>query len=210
MQFYNTSVRYILRRVPKVVDHDRRRRELAGVVWDLIAREGIEGVSIRDVAAAAGWSSGALRHYFTTKEALLSYAADLVIERVTERVQSAHPAASLRQAVRAVLVELLPLDGERQTEARIWHAFVTRSLVDPAFADRQRIVFDELHDLCRRLVDEVARRGQLGEGRAAGQEADHMHALLDGLTLHLLLGRLDPPAAEAALDAYLAGLISER
>ncbi|MBO0688999.1 MAG: TetR family transcriptional regulator C-terminal domain-containing protein [Candidatus Dormibacteraeota bacterium] len=196
--------------MPKVVDHDRRRRELAGVVWELIAREGIEGVSIRDVAAAAGWSSGALRHYFATKEELLSYAADLVIERVTERVQRASPAASLRQAVRAILVELLPLDGDRQTEARIWHSFVTRSLVDPAFAGRQRIVFDELHDLCRRLVDEVARHGQLGEGLVAGQEADQMHALLDGLSLHLLLGRLGPSGAEAALDAYLAGLISER
>ncbi|HYZ01023.1 MAG TPA: hypothetical protein VFA92_05975 [Candidatus Binatia bacterium] len=30
------------------------------------------------------------------------------------------------------------------------------------------------------------------------------------MALHLLLGRLDPPRAEAALDAYLARLIVER
>jgi AcrR family transcriptional regulator len=196
--------------VPKLVDHDRRRRELAEVVWRVIATQGIEGVSIRDVAAEAGWSSGALRHYFTTKEELLGYAADLVIERVTERVTSASQAASLRQAVRGNLVELLPLDPDRLTEARIWHAFVTRSLVDPALADRQGIVFDEFHDLCRGLVGEVERHGQLGEGLVPDQEVDHVHALVDGLALHLLLGRLDPARAEAALDAYLARLIVER
>jgi AcrR family transcriptional regulator len=196
--------------VPKLVDHDLRRRELAAVVWRLIARDGIEGVSLRDVAAESGWSTGALRHYFRTKEDLLSYAAELVVSRVTGRVEGPSPEATLTDAVRAVLRELLPLDEERRTEAAIWLAFVSRSLVDPTIADRQRLAFDALHDLCVRVLGEVAAHGWLAPELDVEGEAARLHALLDGWTLHLLLGRLDPAAVVSALYAHLAQVIVER
>jgi AcrR family transcriptional regulator len=195
--------------VPKVVDHDVRRRELAAVVWRLIARDGIEGVSIRDVAVESGWSSGALRHYFRTKEELMVYAADLVIDRVTRRVEGPSPEATLTEAARAVLRELLPLDEERRVEAAIWLAFVSRSLVDPSIADRQRIAYSALRDVCAGILREVADRGLLAAGLDPDREAGRLHALLDGWSLHLLMGRLDPPAVAAALDAHLAQVIRE-
>ena len=40
--------------MPRVVDHEARRSEVAAVAADLIARRGLEGVSVRDVAAAGG------------------------------------------------------------------------------------------------------------------------------------------------------------
>ena len=59
--------------MPKIVDHEVRRRELAEAVWRVIVRDGVGDVSIRSVAAEAGWSSGALRHYFSTRAELLAF-----------------------------------------------------------------------------------------------------------------------------------------
>jgi AcrR family transcriptional regulator len=57
--------------MPKVVDHEERRAELCAAVWRLASREGLEAVTVRGVAEEAGWSTGAVVHYFADKEDLL-------------------------------------------------------------------------------------------------------------------------------------------
>jgi len=195
--------------VPKIVDHEERRRELAAAVWRVISRDGMEGVSIRDVAAEAEWSPGALRHYFKTRDELLQFAARLVYERVYRRLADRRDAGTLTEAIRAILAEVLPLDADRRTEAAIWLAFVSRGLVDESIALEQQVAFSGLRDLCLRITREVAQRGCLAPGLDPDQAATHLHALIDGLTLHLLLGKLAPEAALAVLDAYLATIVHE-
>ena len=51
--------------MPKVVDVEQRKTELAAAVARVIARSGIEGASMRQVAAEAGWTTGTLVHYFS-------------------------------------------------------------------------------------------------------------------------------------------------
>ena len=66
-----------IRVMPKLVDHDQRRREIAAALTRLIVRVGVEGASVRAVAAEAGWSMGAVRYYFGTQEELLRFAVTL-------------------------------------------------------------------------------------------------------------------------------------
>ena len=44
--------------MPKQVDHAARRRELVEASWEVIASEGIEGTTLRKVAAAADCTTG--------------------------------------------------------------------------------------------------------------------------------------------------------
>ena len=67
--------------MPRLIDHDARRAEIADAAWRVILREGVTGASVRTVAAEAGLSSGSLRHVFATQSALLVYAFQLVIDR---------------------------------------------------------------------------------------------------------------------------------
>ena len=60
--------------MPRVVDHEARRAEVAAVAADLIARRGLDGVSVRDVAAAGGYSTTVVTHYFASKRELLLHA----------------------------------------------------------------------------------------------------------------------------------------
>ncbi len=189
--------------MPKVVDHEERRRELAGAVWRVILRGGIEAVSIREVAAEAGLSTGALRHYYRTKEELLAGADRLLAKRVIERLEKRFREGSVRDTVRAALLEVLPLDDERYTEAAIWFAFASRSFGDRRVSHKHRNVFDGARELCQRMVYEIAAAGELAPGTDPEKEVYRLHALIDGLVVQALMGRLQTGELLGVLDAHL-------
>ena len=55
-----------------------RRRELLRAVSELIARNGIDGMSMRQVADAAGMSTGTINYHFKNKRGLIMAAMDYV------------------------------------------------------------------------------------------------------------------------------------
>lgn len=196
-------MRVINVRVPKIVNHDERREELAAAVWRVLLRDGIEGVSIRGVAAEAGLSTGALRHYFGTKEELLAGADRLLVERVIGRLERRPRGSSVRDGVRGALVEVLPLDDERRTEAAVWFAFASRSFVARRISSEHRNVFDGTRELCQFVVNELDAAGELAPGLDARMEAYRLHALIDGLVVQALMGRLQTGELLGVLDTHL-------
>jgi AcrR family transcriptional regulator len=186
--------------VPKLVDHEQRRKELAGGVWRVIVRDGVAEVSIRSVAAESGWSSGALRHYFATRAELLAFACEQVIEQVTNRLSTMQPAGSVRDAVGDILLQTMPVDADRHTEASIAFAFLALGLGDPELARVQRLHFTSMYELCLRLVRQL-----VPTPRGASHEtlARRLHALVDGLTVHVLAGHLSVADMVNQLNACL-------
>jgi AcrR family transcriptional regulator len=166
--------------VPKVVDHEQRRRELAEAVWRVIRRNGVDGASVRTVAQEAGWSAGALRHYFRTQSELLDFAIELAAERIRQRVGALELADDPRRAVEHLLSELLPLDDERRAENEVWLAFTARALIDPQLRVRHAEIDDALRAASLRAVEMLG----FPAGRERTLEAERLHALLDGLALH--------------------------
>jgi AcrR family transcriptional regulator len=167
--------------MPKLVDHEARRRELAAAVWRVIAERGPEAVTIRDVAAEAGWSSGALRHYLPTREELLVFAFRLAGERASERIRGAGDAPVAR-----ILEEAMPLDEERRQEALIWFAFVGLAPGHPTLAA-------ELDRAYRDIIERLA-------ARVGGRErASALFAVVDGITVQALaMPRVMTPARQRA------------
>ncbi len=182
---------------------------MAEAVWRVILHDGVEGVSVRNVAAEAGWSTGALRHYVGTKEDLLASATQLLEERVRRRFENRHYSSTPREAVRAVLCEVLPLDEERRTEGALWFAFAARSLVDPRIAEEYGVVFDGVRELCSRVVHHMREGGWLVSSLDPEVETANLHALVDGLAVHGLMGRLDEDQMLSALDSHLGRIIRD-
>jgi AcrR family transcriptional regulator len=56
--------------MPKIVDHDSYRTELLAKSFDLFAEKGYAAITMRQIAAGLGVSTGTLYHYFPSKEAL--------------------------------------------------------------------------------------------------------------------------------------------
>jgi AcrR family transcriptional regulator len=181
--------------VPRLVDHEQRREELAAALWRLVLREGIEAASVRRVAAEAGWSTGSLRHYFQTQPELLAFAMELVVERVTARVEALTPEPDPRRMAARLLHEVLPLDAERHAEMQVWLAFTARSFVEPGL----RTLRDRAHTGLRSLCGIAAEL--LGvPSRDRERAAERLHALVDGLAMHAVL---DPATTTPARQVEL-------
>lgn len=120
--------------MPKIVDHTRRKRELIDSAWRVIARRGVTGATMRDIAAEAGFSNGALKPYFSTKHELLNATYSYVFERTNERVARVVRQRTGLAAVLAFGREVLPIDETRRDEARVVIAFWQEAALDPVLA----------------------------------------------------------------------------
>jgi AcrR family transcriptional regulator len=191
--------------MPKIVDHEERREELAAAVWRLASREGLEAVTIRAVAAEAGWSTGALHHYFSDKEELLLFAFQTVADRVGRRVSVAQEAATEPlEHVRELLAIGLPLDAERRAETRVWFAFLGLALTRPVLARAQRAAYRHWRRLVASALEQARDDGEVDPGIDAEREAAGLVALADGLAIQATFERR---AVDAAL---MRELVDER
>ncbi|WP_280379708.1 TetR/AcrR family transcriptional regulator [Nocardia wallacei] len=113
--------------MPRLVDHEVRRRHIIDAVRRVIVTGGLEAVTFQAVAAEAGVSVRLVQYYFGTKKEFLSATHRSVMEdagaRFTHRWNTLGADAAPREALRAVLTELLPLDDQRREEALVLGAF---------------------------------------------------------------------------------------
>ncbi|MBK3493896.1 TetR family transcriptional regulator [Viridibacillus sp. YIM B01967] len=72
--------------MPKIVDHEERKTIIAKATWNVIARDGLEGATVRSIAKEANLSLGAIQYYFKTHEKLIQFAMHLVENQVNERI----------------------------------------------------------------------------------------------------------------------------
>ncbi|MGW7350505.1 TetR/AcrR family transcriptional regulator [Streptomyces sp. NPDC054784] len=189
--------------MPRQIDHDSRRRHVADAVLRLADESGLEGVTLRDVAARAEVSMGAVQRCFRTKDEMLVFALQQIGARVNARIDArvgASPAQSARTVLGHALTEVALLGEPHRAEARVWLAFVARAAVAPALAATLREHYARLHALLVRLVAEAV--PALDAEEAEG-EARTLLALADGLTTHLLLDHLSSAEALTVLDDRL-------
>ncbi|WP_353651120.1 TetR family transcriptional regulator C-terminal domain-containing protein [Nakamurella sp. A5-74] len=150
-----------------------RRDELADVVLDLTAARGLDAVSVREVATAAGVSIGTVQHHFGTKDALLLAAFERMVQSTRDRVAAVSTAGTQAARIARVLGQLLPLDDQRDREARVYLAFAARAASTPTLAAVQSALLSELR----------AELAAVLGGRAAVERATLLLALVDGLAL---------------------------
>ena len=72
--------------MPKIVDHDERRREVLTAARRVIVRDGIDAATTRAIAKEAGYSNGVLAHYFADKDEILLSALRQSHQRIRERL----------------------------------------------------------------------------------------------------------------------------
>lgn len=198
--------------MPKVVDHQQRRDEITDALWRVVRRDGVAAASVRTVAAEAGWSTGAIRHYFSSQDELMAFAMATLDERARARVQRrialVDRAVLDLDAVVDVLGEVLPLDAQRKAESEVWLALLASARTD----EHLRALADEAHrslrGLCEGVVRHVAEGGATAHEVDVVQETDRLHGLLDGLAVHgtMYPRQLPRTRLRAAVRAHVTDL----
>jgi AcrR family transcriptional regulator len=200
--------------VPKRVDHEERRRQIADALVRTAAKRGLHATGMREVAAEAGVSLRLVQYYFGTKEELLLAAMQQLAAQFAERgmtrirqLRKADGPASPRDVIAAILTEGLPADDERRTFTVVYTAYLALSLTDPALA------ISPLARNSTAVIDVVA--AQLRAAQAAGDTPAHLDPDLEafslltmsaGLGTSLIAGHSSVEQAQAVIDYHLRRL----
>jgi AcrR family transcriptional regulator len=209
--------------VPKFVDAVIRRQEIVDAVFRIIATDGLERASLREVADEAQLAVGSVRHYFASSDELLTHAFAVVVDRIVGRLTAADsrlgdtPPASGEQhaAVLALLGELLPLNEERAVDACVWMAFKNAARTRPFLAAEADRSHRAVAAVVGGLILGLAEAESAGADHAAVldqqvlvTEAELLLAVLDGLTMHALLQPewMTALMCRDVLEAHLEGL----
>ncbi|MFI7108316.1 TetR/AcrR family transcriptional regulator [Nonomuraea sp. NPDC050227] len=198
------------REMPKIVDHDARRRHIAEAVHRVIHDRGMESVSLREVAAEAGMSMGAVQYYVTTKDQMLLLALERIGIWIGDRVTAVAARQSTPlEVLRATVLELLPLDEERSYLNRIGQAFQASSVVSENQAAAMRTGYSSLLSFLAEQIRAAQTAGQLAAHLDAGKEASILYAFAQGIVNATLVGHYTPKEVAALLDHHLARLRAE-
>ncbi|WP_026552763.1 TetR/AcrR family transcriptional regulator [Arthrobacter sp. H20] len=191
--------------MPKVVDHDARRLELVKVTWRVIARAGIDGATMREIADHAGFANGALKPYFASKGELLAASFQHVFNLTNERTERSTAGLSGLAALRTFCHEVLPLDEDRILEARIVIPFWQTALTDPDKEQQYAQDMEEWRDQLLGYLAQARRAGEVTTTVPDVQITRHLLSMTMGAQIMAALYQAEysPDQQIAALDAYL-------
>lgn len=187
--------------MPALVDHESRRQQIARIATAIISRIGLDAVTMRQIAAEAGFSTTIVTHYFASKRELLLYtyrSSALDAQRRVDEVLAVDP-CDLQGSVEA----LLPLDPVRLGEWKVYFAFWQMALVDPDFAAEQRAQADNARSILRRVLETRINAGCSHVGLdVVDTVARRLLVQILGIAIHSLFDSRD--WAEGGQKAYLA------
>ncbi len=197
--------------MPKIVDPEARRLEIAEAVFRVIQRDGLAQASLRSVADEAGLAIGSVRHYFKGHDELIVFAMRALGDRVITRLLAhlpeldpATPRSRRLELTEALLGELLPLTEKTRAETDVWLAFTAAAKNRPDLAEEATRTYEGVRALVRRVLDGAHGTGGLLDGLDLAVETERLAALLDGLALSA--GRTSPELMRTVLRRHLESL----
>jgi AcrR family transcriptional regulator len=192
--------------VPKVVDRERRRGDLARAAARVIARIGLEGVTVQAVAAEAACSAGSIAHYFRNKDELLLHALRTATEPLLRALRDPSDPLSTVESLRAVAHESLPLDSARERDWRVRLAFWTRASGPPEEVQLARQQLGEWRVLWEAAIRALQNAGAIRVDADPAESSSGVVAIILGTATHLLVRPRNGMRPADAVDSYLRAL----
>lgn len=172
--------------MPKIVDHDERRRVIVEALWRVVARDGAHEVSVRHVAAEAGMPKSSIGHYVGTMPQLMGLAVDQLVQENTDYVLSLDLFSLDVDKATEVLYTLVPVSERRRHMSGVWLLLASQAGADPEFAEVLRRLNASVADGLGDLLRGMQQQGLTHPGRDIDREVRRLHALIDGLALQCM------------------------
>ncbi|WP_431950326.1 TetR/AcrR family transcriptional regulator [Nocardia lijiangensis] len=189
--------------MPRLVDHEVRRREITDAVRRVIIDGGLEAVTFQSVAAEAGMSVRLVQYYFGTKKDFLLATHRSVIEdagaRFLQRWNALGADATPRAAIRAVLIELLPLNEQRRGDIVVLGAFDWAAITGRGSTAQETFAPQALATV---IAGQFERAGR-ADGFAPRLDAELVSLAIGGLAHGMLQGYLPAESAVELVDHLL-------
>ncbi|MCE9520944.1 MAG: TetR family transcriptional regulator [Alphaproteobacteria bacterium] len=194
--------------MPKQVDHDKRRVAFAAAAYRVIARVGLSRVTVREIAKEAGFTTGALVHYFSSKDQVLIQASEYSALVVRERMERHAVKLHGMDALRHVLFESLPMTPEMRGMWNVWLGFWDRSSHSAKIKLLTKTRYEEWMGRIAHLIQDAQAAGELSGTIEPARAAQAVVAMIDGIGVRVLLTgiTISPARQKEMVDDWLAQL----
>jgi AcrR family transcriptional regulator len=172
--------------------HAARRKVIAEIVVRLVSKYGLEGVTIRSVAVAAGYSTTVVTHYFKSKNDLLLATYQWISERSYDRVYKALD--SDPTDLQGFFAALLFIDHPEYWKAYL--AFWALALVDPMFQAEQERRGDDVQHMIVALLNRRVSEGLPVARQDYHRVARYLILAVQGFGIQSILHGKDWPMSE--------------
>lgn len=175
--------------MPRIVDHQQRRDAVARVALSLIVEHGLDALTVRKVARAAGFSTAIVSHYFADKRQMLLYVYRFAVLRAAGQIRDALDAHG--HDVVACLEALLPLTPQSREYWAIWLALWDWSTSDPELSAEQNLQVRNARQMVASVVEGAVAEGRLPAGTDSAVLARRLVTMTNGLAVQILFDPAD-------------------
>lgn len=185
---YNEGVMAVRKRLTRVESQAQTQKRLLDAAAAIVARRGFAGASIEDIAETAGYTRGAFRANFKTKDALFLALAERTIQAAVVEIHDIMAASQLpeemQKNLRAAYVCYTGQDKETfllLTEAQLY------ALRNPRFGKKLTALFSAIYNELIQSVEHFQKQTKHTDTASAVQLVLIGFALSHGLILYNLL-----------------------
>jgi AcrR family transcriptional regulator len=184
-----------------------RRTEILKAATRVIARRGVRGLRVGELAAEAAVSTALIYYHFTDRAGLLHRTLQFISDRADRYTAERDPAAEPGDP-RAELEQVLLLEFQDTPEVRenstAWGELRATAVFEP---DLREELARATHTWVHEIADLVARADPAGTAPAHAAAAERLTALIEGLSMRWHSGSLPLDHARSlvrgAVDAEL-------
>lgn len=178
-------------------DREARKAELAEATWQVILDKGVSALSVRNIANQAGVAVGSLRYLFPERADLIKFSAQLMFETSTQAIEAIPFEGNLEKYALAIITRFLPVTADARAELEINLALIAEAPQIPELIEIRNEAHEKLADGILRLTEALTKKDR--SDPSVIFTARRLHAIIDGLAVHLLHHPLDEDP-EWALD----------
>ncbi|MGH1470361.1 MAG: TetR/AcrR family transcriptional regulator [Cellvibrionaceae bacterium] len=172
--------------MPKIVDHKKRQQEIASAAFVTVSKLGIASTTMRAVAEKANCTTGAILHYFKSKDDILIAALNFSHERTAVRMRALIK-VDAPHLIYHLCAEALPLEGEHKEEWRVWMEFWGHAIRHPDLQKINKQRYRHWLSGIKMALQKGIERSELKKNLTVSQETLAIAALIDGLGIQAML-----------------------
>lgn len=176
-----------------------RKTAILDAAIAVIARRGIRGLRVEEVATAAGVAVSLLYYYFGTRDGLVRATLDHANERAAATPARGRDESSGYAGVSAMLLAELDDAPQVRETSVVWGEVLASAVFDAELSVQLRAANETWVALVERCIAEGRRDASVRADCDARASAERLTALVDGLSARWLAGLLDRERARELL-----------
>jgi AcrR family transcriptional regulator len=182
-----------------------RKREILEAACRVIGRRGVRGLRVEEIAREADVSVALIYYYFDGRANLLQRVLEYVNDRAGIYTEREPLAGSLvRERVEDVLLREIDDDPTVVENVTVWSELIASALFEPHLRDAVRRSSERWTNSVAEMIREGQREGTIPDGVIAGDVAERLTALVDGLSSRWLIGTMTAEMARTLLQTAIA------